>query len=123
MNLHNPQAVVNGFFSGSRNIFLTTTVGVAMYGFSSTFKLETSDSFVKIMSILVFIVAFTYGLNIVIYFHKFIKMVEQNKNSKDIQDYIDINYMKNALYITGFFVLILLVVIILTIIRLYNRII
>ena len=46
---NNPQAFMNGFLSASRNVFLTVSVAIAMYGFSSSFE-ENSQHFVKDIS-------------------------------------------------------------------------
>ena len=35
---NNPHAVYNGLISGQRNMFLTSSIAVAMVGFSNTFK-------------------------------------------------------------------------------------
>ena len=43
---NNPQAISNGFYSASRNIFLMSAVAVAMW-FSNTFKITRSDSTIK----------------------------------------------------------------------------
>ena len=39
---NNPQSVLNGYFSGTRNVYLTSSVAIAMYGFASTFKINFS---------------------------------------------------------------------------------
>ena len=36
------QAYFNGFISSGRNVFLTSSVAVALFGYSSTFKIKSS---------------------------------------------------------------------------------
>ncbi len=117
---NNPQSVVNGFFSASRNVFLMSTVGIAMYGFSNTFKITQSDSIIKIISITIFIISITYGLNVCYAFHKYINILEEDR--PNLPNYVDIEYMRRALYITILYLVILLIIIVLTMRRLINRI-
>ena len=46
-NIGNPQVYYNGFVSLSRNVFLTSSVGIAMFGFSNSFKTSTSSIIVR----------------------------------------------------------------------------
>ena len=114
-----PQSVVNGFFSASRNVFLMSTVGIAMYGFSNTFKITQSDSIIKIISITIFIISITYGLNVCYAFHKYINILEEDR--PNLPKYVDIEYMLRALYITILYLVILFIIIVLTLRRLINR--
>jgi uncharacterized membrane protein YidH (DUF202 family) len=117
---NNPQAVVNGFYSASRNVFLMSSIGIAMYGFSGTFKITQSESMIKIFSIGIFIICTLYGLNIGYSFHKYIKLLEED--IPNLPNYVDIPYMKNALYITIGYIIMVLIIIVLTMLRLINRI-
>ena len=35
---NNPQSFINGYLSGMRNSIITTSLGIAIYGFSRSFK-------------------------------------------------------------------------------------
>ena len=46
---------LHGFISLSRNIYLTSTVGIAMFGYSNSFKITLSEIVTRIISICIFI--------------------------------------------------------------------
>lgn len=116
---NNPQTIVNGYFSASRNVFLLSSVAIALYGFSGTFKIPHSESIIKILSIIIFIICLAYIFNVNYSFRKYIKLLENEQDN--LPNYVDIQYMKNTLYITYGYTLLLIIIIILTLIRLVNR--
>jgi len=119
---NNPQAVINGFYSSSRNVFLTVSIGIAMYGFSSSFKLGVSQHGVKDISLLIFIFSFMLGVNNVLLFNKYIKGLEKEKASgEELPLYIDLNSWKRFLYIKIYFILLVSCIIIAGIVRLIIR--
>lgn len=120
MYANNPQAFMNGFLSGSRNIFLTSSIGIAMYGFSNTFKLDMSVNVVKLISIGIFIFSFLLGLNTLIGYKRYYDILKKDK--KNVPEYVDFQIWNNFLYITSIYLIILFLIICLTTLRLYNRI-
>ena len=116
---NNPQAISNGFYSASRNIFLMSAVAVAMYGFSNTFKITRSDSTIKIVSIVIFSIALAYGINTCYAYHKYIELIKQDK--ENLPNYVDFRVMENYVIITSAYLVLLVIIVTLMLIRLYNR--
>jgi len=114
----NPQSVVNGWYSASRNVFLTVSVAVAMYGFSDSFKIKYSTHIVKDISLLIFIFSFMLGINNIVFFNNYIKKMEKQDN---LPLYVDIDSWKRHLYIKMYFLILLLIIIVAILIRLINR--
>ena len=116
---NNPQAISNGFYSASRNIFLTSAVAVTMYGFSNTFKITKSDSTIKIVSILIFMISLSYGINTCYSYQKYITLLKQDE--ANVPNYVDFKAMQNFVYITSSYLVLLVIILTLMIIRLFNR--
>ena len=114
---NNPQAISNGFYSASRNIFLMSAVAVAMYGFSNTFKITRSDSTIKIVSIVIFSIALAYGINTCYAYQKYIDLIKQDK--ENLPNYVDFRVMENCHYYSAYLVL-LVIIVTLMLIRLYR---
>jgi len=119
---NNPQAVMNGFYSASRNVFLTLSIGIAMYGFSESFKIGVSKHIVKDISLLIFIFSFVLGVTNVYMFNNYIKELEKDKAKGHIlPNYIDLKSWKSHVYIKLYMILLILLIIIAGVIRLFNR--
>ena len=119
---NNPQAVMNGFYSASRNVFLTLSIGIAMYGFSESFKIGVSKHIVKDISLLIFIFSFVLGVTNVYMFNNYIKELEKDKAKGNIlPNYIDLKSWKIHIYIKSYMILLVLLIIIAGFIRLLNR--
>ena len=119
---NNPQAVMNGFYSASRNVFLTLSIGIAMYGFSESFKIGVSKHIVKDISLLIFIFSFVLGVTNVYMFNNYIKELEKDKAKGHIlPNYIDLKSWKIHIYIKLYMILLILLIIIAGVIRLFNR--
>lgn len=116
---NNPQAISNGFYSASRNIFLMSAVAVAMYGFSNTFKITRSDSTIKIVSIVIFSIALAYGINTCYAYQKYIDLIKQDK--ENLPNYVDFRVMENYVIITSAYLVLLVIIVTLMLIRLFNR--
>ena len=116
---NNPQAISNGFYSASRNIFLMSAVAVTMYGFSNTFKITRSDSTIKIVSILIFMIALSYGINTCYSYQKYITLLKQDE--ANVPNYVDFKTMQNFVYITSSYLILLVIIVSLMLIRLGNR--
>jgi hypothetical protein len=119
---NNPQAFINGFYSSSRNVFLTVTVSIAIYGFSNTFNLDVSKNVVKDISVLIFIVSLCLGLNNILMLNNYINILEENEKSGiELPEYVDLNSWKRHMYIKILFLIILSLIIIITSKRLILR--
>lgn len=118
---NNPQAFMNGFLSGSRNIFLTSSIAIAMYGFSNTFKMDFSVNMIKILSIMVFLFSIMLGINTLFGYYDYLKKLQKDK--ANLPEYINLNVWWSFLYITMVYIIILIAIVLLALIRFRNRII
>ena len=116
--MENPQRFMNGYHSASRNVFLVSSVAIALYGFSGTFKLDKSVNIIKTLSLFIFLCAFFQGINTIYSLYKYIEYIKTDKN---IQGYLNLNVMYNYLLITSGYTLLLGIVITLAFIRFLNR--
>ena len=119
---NNPQAVINGFYSSSRNVFLTLSIGVAMYGFSNSFNLGVSKNVIRDISLLIFLFSLCLGINNVVLFNNYIKGLEKEQlMGEELPLYLDLNGWKRQLYIKIYFLVLLIFIIIAAFVRLYIR--
>ena len=119
---NNPQAVINGFYSSSRNVFLTVSIGVAMYGFSNSFNIGVSKNGIKDISLLIFLFSLCLGINNVVLFNNYIKGLEKEQLAgEELPLYLDLNGWKRYLYIKIYFLVLLIFIIIAAFVRLYIR--
>jgi hypothetical protein len=58
---NNPQSTYNGMMSGQRNMFLLSSVAIAMYGFVSKYKTKTS--IFTYLSVLLLVMAAVIGIS------------------------------------------------------------
>ena len=118
---NNPQSFVNGFYSASRNVFLTVSVAIAMYGFSASFK-TAKRHVVKDISLLIMLYALLLGITNLVYFKRYLtKLENEQKMGKDVPNYIDFQILKVHAYLKVYFLIILTILIIAGTIRLVNR--
>jgi hypothetical protein len=119
---NNPQTFMNGFYSSSRNVFLTVSIAIAMYGFSSTFKLGVSVNVIKDMSFLIVIFSFMLGVNNIHIFYNYIKELEKERDNGEVLPlYVNLKLWRRYLYIKIYFMIILIILIIASSRRLFNR--
>ena len=119
---NNPQSVINGFYSSSRNVFLTLSIGVAMYGFSNSFNLGVSKNVIKDISLLIFLYSLMTGINNVVLFNNYIKGLEKEQLAgEELPLYLDLNGWKRYLYIKIYFLVLLICIIFAAFTRLYIR--
>ena len=119
---NNPQTFMNGFYSSSRNVFLTVSIAIAMYGFAGSFKLGVSVDMIKDISLLILIFSFMLGLNNIHIFYNYIKALEKEKDNGEILPiYVNLKLWKRYLYIKIYFMILLLVLIIASSRRLLKR--
>jgi len=60
---NNPQSVYNGMMSGQRNMFLSSSLAIAMIGFSNKFDNKYITWFTKIIGSFIFILSIVIGLS------------------------------------------------------------
>ena len=118
---NNPQSFVNGFYSASRNVFLTVSVAIAMYGFSASFK-TAKRHIVKDISLLIMLFALLLGITNLIYFNRYLKKLEDEKRrGEEVPNYIDFQILKVHSYLKIYFLIILTILLVAGTIRLVNR--
>jgi hypothetical protein len=100
---NNPQSFFNCILGGYRNLIITISCGVAIYGFSRTFKNKQSRNTMKMLSLLIYIAAFAIMLNTVLLLQRYLNLVKQT-NTKNLPIYIDLDAWKRYEYI-GWFLL------------------
>ena len=119
---NNPQTFMNGFYSSSRNVFLTVSIAVAMYGFAGSFNLGVSIDMVKDISLLIFVFSFLLGLNNIHIFYNYIKALEKDRDNGNVLPvYVDLKIWKRYLYLKIYFMVLLVIIIIASSRRLFNR--
>ena len=89
-SLGNMQGYYNGFISSSRNVFLTSSVAIAMFGFSNSFKISTSSIIVRFASTFVFIFALLYGLITVVGMKRYIRNLRRSDQRLPLNIQIDL---------------------------------
>lgn len=115
----NPIGYYNGFISASRNIFLTSTVGLAMFTYSTSFELKSSIEIVRLGSIGILLFAILYGVNTTHGMNRYINMLE--RNNRTIQEDIQIDLWRNYTYLNTFYIILLSLVIVAALRRYINR--
>ena len=110
MVANNPQSFLNGYLSAMRNSIITTSLGVAIYGFSRSFKKKVSRNIMKRVSILVYIFSFVIMFNTVLLLRKYLRIVPKEDVDK-FPKYIDLKKWKNYEYLGWFFTLIVFLII------------
>ena len=91
---NNPQTLMNTFQSAIRNTLLCTTLGITLYGFSSGFKNKDSRYIMKIVSLLIYIYAFCFGILSTSMLRNYIQKIDKAYIKKDLPEYVDINLWK-----------------------------
>ena len=74
---HNPQTFVNGFISGQRNMFLVSSISVAITGFADSFVNKRYNLFVKAVGVMILIFSVVYGYSITSGFNYYVTFVEK----------------------------------------------
>lgn len=114
----NPATSLNSFLSAFRNNILSSSVAIAMYGFSKTFSRESSVTFTKIVSICIFIVSFCIGMNTIYAHYDYIRELEKDKDN--LPPYVNLNAWYNHMYIAMGYNVIVLIILVLACIRFYS---
>lgn len=114
----NPATSLNSFLSAFRNNILSSSVATAIYGFAKTFSRESSITFIKIVSIGIFIVSFCIGINTIYAHYDYIKALEKDKDN--LPPYVNLNVWYNHMYIAIAYNLIVFIILVLASIRFYS---
>jgi len=102
MFANNPQSFMNGYLSGMRNSIITVSLGIAIYGFSRSFKKKTSRKTMKRASILMYLFSFMIILNSCLLLHNYLLSLTDEEKSK-MPKYINLERWKTYEYLGWFF--------------------
>ncbi len=107
-----PQSFMNGYLSAMRNSIITTSLGVAIYGFSRSFKKKSSRNIMKRLSVLVYFFSFTIIINSSSLLRNYLNSIT-DEDKKEFPKYIDIKKWRYYEYLGWFFSIIVFVIILL----------
>lgn len=91
---NNPQTLMNTFQSAIRNTLLCTTLGITLYGFGSGFKNKDSRYIMKVVSLLIYIYAFCYGILSTTMLRRYINKIDDKYIKQKLPGYVDIEFWK-----------------------------
>ena len=111
MVANNPQSFLNGYLSGMRNSIITSSLGIAIYGFSRNLKKKTSRKIMKRLSTLIYVFSFVIMLNTVLLLRNYLNNLSQ-KEIKEFPKYIDLKKWRNYEYLGWIFIVIISLIII-----------
>jgi len=107
-----PQSFMNGYLSAMRNSIITTSLGVAIYGFSRSFKKKSSRNIMKRLSVLVYLFSFIIIINSSLLLRNYLNSIT-DEDKKEFPKYIDIEKWRYYEYLGWFFSIIVFVIILL----------
>ena len=107
---NNPQSFMNGYLSAMRNSIITASLGVAIYGFSRSFKKKRSRNIMKRVSILVYFFSFIIIINSSLLLRNYLSSVSE-EDKKEFPAYIDLKKWKYYEYLGWFFSIIVFLII------------
>ena len=73
-----PQSTLNGFISMSRNIFLTSSIGIALLTFSRNFK--DDKTIIRIIALSILLYSILYGLKAVYDFSIYLNYLDKHND-------------------------------------------
>ena len=94
----NPQAFMNSYLSGMRNGIITISLGVAIFGFSRSFKKQEARDTMKIVSVLSYLLSLSISLLTTIQMREYLKQITP-EDIKQMPNYINIKYWKLNEYV------------------------
>lgn len=103
---NNPQSAYNGMISGQRNMFLSSTVAIAMIGFSNNFKNKSIMLITKTVAACIFLLSIYIGLKASHDFQFYLDSIED----KEKLTHIPINSWYSWSYVSYLYSFILFVV-------------
>lgn len=106
---NNPQTFLNSYLSAVRNSIISFTLGIAIFGFSKTFKSKKSGLMMRLLSILLYTFSLGNGLNSCLMLHSYLKKIDSKDNLDEYPEYIDFNYWKGYLILGYAFCVVLAV--------------
>ena len=84
---HNPSAIINGYLSMCRNVFLTSNISFALLGLMSKKDLF-NEKFVYLIPVVVLLFSIIYGYCSNNYIENYLKTLKDSKNKiSDIHNY------------------------------------
>ena len=101
----NPQSFFNCILGGYRNLIISISCGVAIYGFSRNFAKKESREIMKKLSLLIYISAFFIIVNTVLLLRRYLNLVKDEDRDK-LPIYINLDGWRIYEYIGWFLVLI-----------------
>ena len=105
-----PQSFMNGYLSAMRNSIITTSLGVAIYGFSRSFKKRSSINIMKRLSVLVYFFSFIIIINSSLLLRNYLNSIT-DEDKKEFPKYIDIEKWRYYEYLGWFFSIIVFLII------------
>ena len=96
--LVNPQAFMNSYLSGMRNGIITISLGVAIFGFSRSFKKQEARDTMKIVSVLSYLLSLSISLLTTMQMREYLKQITP-EDLKQMPKFIDIYYWKLNEYV------------------------
>lgn len=99
----NPQSFFNCILGGYRNLIISVSCGIAIYGFSRNFAKKKSRQNMKKLSILIYISAFLIILNTVLLLRRYLNLVS-DEDKKKLPIYVNLDYWRVYEYIGWFLV-------------------
>ena len=88
----------NGYLSGMRNSIITLSLGVAIYGFSRSFKKQRSRDIMKIVSTITYIFSVAIILNTVLSLKHYLDVID-DKDIERLPKFVELKYWKNYEYL------------------------
>ena len=101
----NPQSFFNCILGGYRNVVVSISCGMAIYGFSRNFSKKNSRDIMKKLSIFLYIFAFFFILNTVLLLRRYLNLVS-DQDKKKLPIYIDLDAWRMYEFIGWFLFLI-----------------
>jgi hypothetical protein len=110
---NNPNTAYNGFLSGQRNMFLTSSIAMAMAGFSDKFEKNEFKTTVNIFAVMVFLLSITCGLKSASDFNTYLTTnedaIRSDRSDIDVSSwrmwvYVNYTYSVMMLLLGGVFV-------------------
>ena len=105
MFTNNPQSFMNGYLSGMRNSIITVSLGIAIYGFSRSFKKKSSRKTMKRLSVLMYLFSFMIILNTTLLLRNYLLLLTE-KEKNEMPKYINLNQWKRYEYLGWLFTII-----------------
>ena len=102
----NLQIVFNGYISNMRNMYTTSSIGLASLALSN--RLKNHKNLLKILSLSIFLYSAFYGFNSTRYFYQYLKLMRNKKNLSEF-DQLQLNHGSEWIYLSYIYIFILIV--------------